>query len=143
MMICILIETMCQTRAEYLNMMYQLNLIPHIRRQLEYGVAKGGLVIKPYIYNKNKLGFTFCQADDFYPISFNSLGEMTEAAFTDIIVSDKDVYTRLEYHSFDEATRTVTVVNKAYKRFVTNTIDSAHISNLISQKQILKLKTSL
>ena len=120
-----------KTRAEYLNMMYQLNLIPHIRRQLEYGIAKGGLVIKPYIYNKNKLGFTFCQADDFYPISFNSLGEMTEAAFTDIIVSDKDVYTRLEYHSFDEATRTVTVVNKAYKRFVTNTIDSAQNTNML------------
>lgn len=35
-------------RAEFLNNEYK-KLKKHIRRQLEYGIAKGGLVIKPYI----------------------------------------------------------------------------------------------
>lgn len=35
-------------RAEFLNEQYK-KLVKQIRRQLEYGVAKGGLVIKPYI----------------------------------------------------------------------------------------------
>ena len=36
------------TRANYLNKQYQLYLLPQIRQQLEYGIAKGGLIIKPY-----------------------------------------------------------------------------------------------
>lgn len=35
-------------RAEFLNEQYK-KLKKHIRRQLEYGIAKGGLVIKPYV----------------------------------------------------------------------------------------------
>lgn len=48
-------------RAEYLNKQYQLHLIPHIRRQLEYGIAKGGLVIKPYVYDNTELQFISCR----------------------------------------------------------------------------------
>ena len=39
-------------RAEFLNEQYK-KLVKQIRRQLEYGVAKGGLVIKPYIVMYN------------------------------------------------------------------------------------------
>lgn len=39
-------------RAEYLNGQYK-KVIRQIRRQLEYGVAKGGLVIKPYVVMYN------------------------------------------------------------------------------------------
>lgn len=39
-------------RAEFLNEEYK-KLKKHIRRQLEYGIAKGGLVIKPYIILKD------------------------------------------------------------------------------------------
>ena len=35
-------------RADFLNNEYK-KLKKHIRRQLEYGIAKGGLVIKPYV----------------------------------------------------------------------------------------------
>lgn len=42
------------TRAAFLNNQYS-KVTKQIRRQLEYGIAKGGLVIKPYVilYNKN------------------------------------------------------------------------------------------
>lgn len=39
-------------RAEFLNNEYK-KLKKHIRRQLEYGIAKGGLVIKPYVLLKD------------------------------------------------------------------------------------------
>lgn len=42
-------------RAEFLNKQYK-KLLKQIRRQLEYGIAKGGLIIKPYIkmYSSNQ-----------------------------------------------------------------------------------------
>lgn len=119
-------ETPVTTRAEFLNKMYQLYLIPNIRRQLEYGIAKGGLVIKPYIYKDNQIAFTFCQANDFFPLSFDSLGNMTEAAFTDTVTIGSSIYTRLEYHKYDVTTQTVTVINKAYKQFQSKSSDNAH-----------------
>jgi hypothetical protein len=39
-------------RAEYLNGQYK-KVIRQIRRQLEYGIAKGGLVVKPYVVRFN------------------------------------------------------------------------------------------
>ena len=111
-------------RAEYLNKQYQLYLLPHIRRQLEYGIAKGGLVIKPYIYDNDKIHFSFCQADDFYPISFDPTGRMTEAAFTEVRIQQKIKYTRLEYHKLDVKNKTVTVVNKAFRTMYSDAMTS-------------------
>ena len=42
-------------RAEFLNEQYKI-LKKHIRRQVEYGIAKGGLVIKPYIVLHDDFG---------------------------------------------------------------------------------------
>ena len=50
-------------RAEFLNGQYK-KLCRQIRRQLEYGIAKGGLVIKPYVVRYNstpKFGSTSAQ----------------------------------------------------------------------------------
>lgn len=109
------------TRAEYLNKQYQLHLIPHIRRQLEYGIAKGGLVIKPYIYDNDQIQFIFCQADEFFPISFDTTGKMTEAAFTEKLCSKNTVFTRVEYHKLDLENKKVTIINKAFKTLYKDT----------------------
>lgn len=124
-----------QTRAEYLNSQYK-KIKKHLRRQLEYGIAKGGLVIKPYIIMNNSdkvttmttedgnrvttvnrpkisIEFDFIQADNFYPLAFDANGEITEAAFIQSKMDKETVYRRLEYHKF--VNNTVTVINKAYK----------------------------
>lgn len=44
-------------RADFLNQEYK-KLKKHIRRQLEYGIAKGGLVIKPYVVFNNDFSNT-------------------------------------------------------------------------------------
>lgn len=113
-----------KTRAEYLNKQYQLNFLPDLRKELEYGIAKGGLVIKPYIYDDTELEFIYCQADEFYPISFDATGKITEAAFIERLVSRNIQYTRLEYHKLDLERRQVRVENRAYKLIFQNTAPS-------------------
>lgn len=111
-------------RAEYLNDNYK-KLLKRLRTQVEYGIAKGGLVIKPYVVknsNVDNLGivysieFDFIQADAFYPLAFDASGRITEAAFLQSKSDKQFVYYRLEYHKWSN--NQVTVINKAYKTTV-------------------------
>ncbi|MCH5210429.1 MAG: hypothetical protein J1F01_05630 [Oscillospiraceae bacterium] len=108
-------------RAEFLNKQYQNTIMRDIRTQLEYGLAKGGLVIKPYVVfgengTEDKIVMDYIQADDFYPISFDVSGRITAAAFVQRIIDKDYVYSRLEYHKLEGTT--VTVVNKAFRNSV-------------------------
>lgn len=102
-------------RADFLNENYK-RLKKRLRTQIEYGVAKGGLAIKPYVVkrgNKYSFEFDYIQADSFYPLAFDNNGLMTEAAFLQTH-KDKDyTYTRVEYHKWEN--NVVTVINKAFK----------------------------
>lgn len=112
------------TRANYLESQYK-KLKKQLRKQIEYGIAKGGLVIKPYIVNNvpiddgdetvptTEIEFDFIQADAFYPLAFNAAGKITEAAFIQTKTEKDTIYRRLEYHKWEN--NTVTVVNKAFK----------------------------
>ena len=113
-------------RAEFLNEQYT-KLKKHIRKQLEYGIAKGGLVIKPYVVidkiqdpkkkgkqvEKAKIEFDFIQADAFYPLAFNASGDITEAAFLQTKTEKETIYRRLEYHKWQG--NTITVMNMAFR----------------------------
>lgn len=119
------------TRAEYLNTQYT-KVKNKIRNQLEYGIAKGGLVIKPYIVisdiatdeeNNNTennirkdvdIEFDYIHADNFFPIAFDGSGKITEAAFVQVKTDKSTVYTRLEYHKLQN--NMVTVTNLAFKK---------------------------
>lgn len=102
-------------RADFLNDNYK-RLKKRLRTQIEYGVAKGGLAIKPYVVkrgNDYSFEFDYIQADSFYPLAFDNNGLMTEAAFLQTH-KDKDyTYTRVEYHKWED--NVVTVVNRAFK----------------------------
>lgn len=114
------VPTSNTARAEFLEKQYK-KLKKQLRKQLEYGIAKGGLVIKPYVVkNEAKdaettmdIEFDFIQADSFYPLAFNAAGEITEAAFVQTKFQDNYIYRRLEYHKW--ANNQVEVINKAYK----------------------------
>lgn len=111
-------------RAEYLESQYK-KLKKQLRRQIEYGIAKGGLVIKPYIVTTGitdtgnditpmaNIEFDFIQADAFYPLTFDASGKITEAAFIQSKVEKNIIYRKLEYHKWEN--NIVTVINKAYK----------------------------
>jgi len=113
-------------RAEYLNEQYN-KLKKQLRKQIEYGIAKGGLVIKPYLVanqvektdkQKNvkadwQMEFDFIQADSFYPLAFDASGQITEAAFIQTQVEKDVIFRRLEYHKWQN--NKVTIINKAFK----------------------------
>ena len=111
-------------RAQFLNEQYK-RLKKKLRTQIEYGIAKGGLIIKPYVISHKSvkdsgaekitytIEFDFCQADCFYPLAFNSSGEITEAAFLETVVKKDVIYRRLEYHKWES--NRVSIVNKAYR----------------------------
>ena len=128
-------------RAEYLNAQY-VKLKEALRVQIEYGIAKGGLVIKPYPVkhettaieqqtdmltgkviqtkedNEYTIEFDYIQANDFYPLAFDASGKITEAAFVERKVDKQTLYSRLEYHKL--VNNSVTVINKAYKTKTVN-----------------------
>ena len=131
-------------RAEYLERQYA-KLRKQLRKQIEYGIAKGGLVIKPYIVKNalpdensssysvksdikptTEIDFEFVQADAFYPLSFTPAGKITEAAFIQIKQEKAVTYHRLEYHKWED--NVVTVINKAFKS--TSTSGELSLSNL-------------
>lgn len=101
-----------------------------LRRQLEYGIAKGGFVIKPYVVipketdteegepAKPHIYFDYVQAGAFYPLAFDGSQRMTEAAFIQRKVDKDTIYTRLEHHSLSG--NVVTVKNRAFKSMNTS-----------------------
>ena len=85
------------TRADWLNTQYQ-GIMQNVRRYVEYGCAKGGLILKPYIDGK-RIAIDYIQADCFFPTAFDSSGRITGVIFTDRIMRNNKIYTRLEYHN--------------------------------------------
>ena len=135
-------------RAEYLETQYK-KLKKQLRKQIEYGIAKGGIVIKPFLVNQTsednkaeyQIEFDFIQADAFYPLAFDAAGSITEAAFIQTQVDKQYVYRRLEYHKWEN--NTVTIINKAYKS--TNTQTQGDLSGIdlgqeIPLKEVAKWK---
>ena len=122
-------------RADYLNEQYHKKLLSKLRTQLEYGTAKGSLIIKPYVVRSKvtgiagieedkqttsgeeqyqyKMEFDFIQADCFYPFSFDSSQNLTDVAFVQTITRNQYVYTRLERHKLN--VNNVIIENYAFR----------------------------
>jgi len=98
-------------RADFLNAKYT-EVVEHIRKPLEYGCAKGGLIFKPYV-SGGKLEVDFIHADAFFPLQFDNSGRITAAVFVERIVRGTTYYTRLERHELKE--KQYTISNKAYQ----------------------------
>lgn len=95
------VEFTGSARATYLQEQFA-RLMPKMRLQVEYGAAKGGLMMKPYI-DGGRITVDFVQADMFYPIAFDSDGDITACVFADQRQVGDHWYTRLEYHNMIEA----------------------------------------
>lgn len=131
------------SRALFLNKTYQNKIIKKIRTQLEYGIAKGGLVIKPYVVQKSNgeydIEIEYIQADGFYPLAFDSAGKVTEAAFVQTKVDKSKLYRRLEHHKLEGTT--VIIENKAFVTNVNMRLDLSNnyntdLGNEISLKEV-------
>jgi len=107
-------------RAEYLAEQLE-PLMDKIRTAVEFGCAKGGLIFKPWVLNDEIL-VDVVQADQFYPVNFDSSGNITSCVFVDQRLIGKYYYTRLERHDSQfredpksDAKPKYLVQNKAYR----------------------------
>jgi len=75
---------------------------------------------KPYIAANGQIAVDFVQADQFYPVAFDSNGKMTSCVFSDQKTVGTTYYTRLEYHAMTpEGYR---IVNRAYRSNTKDTL---------------------
>lgn len=98
------------TRAEYCNEQFkaaQENLL----RQLELGLAVGGIAFKPYIYG-NRVLVDATSAAAFQPTKFDAAGVCVGGVFREKAQVNDKYYVRLEYHNLEGTT--YTIQNKAY-----------------------------
>lgn len=116
---------------ENLDVIYQ-KFIRHIRKFTEYGLALGGIVVKPYVedYSNKLIDIDIVPANKFIILGFTSFGEINHIVFIDRIKKkdkkDKDIFfTRLEEHKIGD------------KYLITNT---AYLSN---NQEVLGDKISL
>lgn len=109
-------------RAKFISEQFK-KVTSTIRKNLEYGIALGGLVIKPYVVmgpdNQYKIEFNYVKATDFYPLAFSANGKITEAAFIERIFTKEAVFSKVEYHQL--VGTTLTVRNLAFKTVNSNT----------------------
>ena len=97
--------------ADYVNEQYQ-RVVESLRLPTEYAIAKGGMIMKPYI-SGDKILVEFIQNGDFIPIKFNDANELVSVAFVETIARDKNVYNRVELHEL-KPDKTYTITNKVY-----------------------------
>lgn len=104
-------------RAKYIEKQFK-KVTSSIRKNLEYGIALGGIVVKPYVVkapdNKYKIEFNYTKATNFYPLGFSAEGEVIDAAFVDRVITKEFVYSKVEHHKL--VGTTLTVENLAFKK---------------------------
>jgi A118 family predicted phage portal protein len=107
-------------RADYLASQVK-PVLGRIREYVEYGCAKGGIIFKPYAKgDERSIGVDVIHADMFYPVAFDSSGNMTACVFADQKTMGNKIYTRLEYHSLEAAG--YVIKNVAYRSESKNTL---------------------
>ena len=97
--------------ADYLNKQYKRKVLKDLRRYVEYGCAKGGLILKPYVTQQG-IEVQFVQADCFFPLSFDSSGRIVQCVFTEQFRKGQKVYTRLETHALKGSQ--IHITNRAF-----------------------------
>lgn len=123
-------------RADFLMSQFA-SLDSKLREYLEYALAKGGMMFKPYVSGSDIL-IDCVQADRFAPTQINGRGEITGAVFLTTVVRNNWYYTRVEHHIMSGDKCEIT--NAAYRSRV-NTVLGTRIS-LASVPEWANLKDS-
>lgn len=90
-------EVTGSAKATYIQSVYK-NVLTKLREQTEYGLAKGGLILKPYVTSTG-ISVQYIQADGFFPLEYDS-ERITRCAFLEQFRRNEEIYTRVEVHTF-------------------------------------------
>ena len=126
-------EVTGSSRANYLNGYYK-NFLVNLRRYVEYGCAKGGIVFKPYV-TENGLAVQCVQADGFFPISFDDSGNIADCLFTEQFRRSKKIYTRVERHELSG--KNLIISNRVFVSSNDATLGSEISINMIDKWSML------
>ncbi len=99
--------------ADFLNDNYKKDVLSKLRKYIEYGLAKGSIVIKP-VPTQTGLRTQFIQAGRFFPISFDGSGNLSKCVFIEQIRKGKFIYTLLEIHTMTDLNM-LTIENRVFK----------------------------
>lgn len=121
-------------RAEIINGSME-NFLSKLNNYVEYACSTGGIVFKPYITNSG-IAIDIVKAGDFFPVQFNSAGDITAVIFPEYKCVGKKLYTRLEYQSLEGDT--YVIANKAFvsRKAVVKTDNIINIGQEISLDQV-------
>lgn len=72
-------------------------VVGNARKFVEYGLALGGLILKPYLIN-GQLAMNYLTPDMYLILGFSVFGEINHVVFIDRIYKNGKYYTRLEEH---------------------------------------------
>lgn len=133
------IEISGSARATYLNGEMQ-KLQKNLRKNLEYGVAKGGLIFKPYV-TPTGMYVQSIQADSFFPIAFDDNDRITKIVFVEQFQQGRNIYTRLEFHEHNGST--VKITNRAFHAFTETTLGNEINLKEVEQWANLQYQTTL
>lgn len=106
------------TRAGFIEEVFN-GIMPQIQVHTEYACALGGIVFKPYV-SDGTVAIDYVQADDFYPITFNSRGEIRSAIFMERKRTAHEFFTRMERHDITNDDYIIT--NRAFRSYADNDI---------------------
>ena len=98
-------------RADYLNEQFQ-SAKENFMRNLELGLATGGIAFKPYIYG-NRVLVDATSAAAFQPTKFDAAGVCVGGVFREKAQVGDKYFVRLEYHNLEGTTYIIR--NKAYR----------------------------
>ena len=87
-------------------------LMGRLRRELEYALADGSMVFKPY-YDGRGLKIDVVKGDSFRPVSWDGNGNITGALFWQELKKEDGYYTRVERHSLEDGR--YRIENSAFK----------------------------
>lgn len=126
------IEFKSSCSDENIDKIYQ-RFIRNVRKNVEYGIAKGSMFLKP-TYENGRIKITVIHGDKFIPFKFDDTGELLGAIFIDQFTKGNNIYTRLEYNELKDTT--LHIKNIAYEGQVNGVI----LSTKIDLKSVEKWK---
>ena len=100
-------------RADWLMEQFK-PVLENLRVNVEYACALGGIVMKPF-FDGQGISIDYIQADDFFPVSFDSKGNITSAIFIERKRVGQAVYSRVEHHTIEPNLYTIT--NRCYRGY--------------------------
>ena len=95
------------TRAEFLSETME-QFLERLSIYTEYALAGGGIIFKPYMESEKSIAIDCSLANDFFPLAFNSAGEILACKFVEHKKYLNKFYHRIETHKLEDEGLVVT-----------------------------------